>query len=258
MKTHCYEISFHRLFFAFLLIAVGIVFVCANTGIIQPEWKSVLISWQMLVIVIGLAQLFTRRLISGIVLLFVGGFFIVPKLSLVSPECQFIDAEFVSTYWPVLLIVVGVVILLFGTTQEKWRQRFVSNSDDDRKKCNNHQVEDTTIDEEGKINYKFLFSGTKNVFLDPVFRGGSIEATFGGIELDLRHTSLPEGTTVLHINVTFGGAEIYIPPTWNVEIKNQSVLGGFDDHRWTNSSSIDFSRKLVIIARCTLGGGEIK
>ena len=47
--------------------------------------------------------------------------------------------------------------------------------------------------------------------VDDEFKGGTVQAIFGGIELDLRKTHLPEGETMLHIEAIFGGVELFVP-----------------------------------------------
>lgn len=254
MKTYNYNHSLHRVIFALILIVIGLVFVFANTGVITPEWKSAIISWPMLIIALSIIQFCSRSITSGLVFAAVGIFFEIPKLYFLFPAYVFDDGSFARTYWPVLLIVVGLLILIVGSRHKHKNWNTVSSFGG---VCSSEGVDEAKC-EDGKINYKFMFSGAKNIFLEPVFKGGTIEATFGGIEFDLRRTSLPEGTTTLYINTTFGGAVLYIPPTWYVEIQNQSVMGAFEDHRWKSPESVDTSRKLLIIARATLGGGEIK
>ena len=84
-----------------------------------------------------------------------------------------------------------------------------------------------------------------------------IEVTFGGIELDLRRTTLAEGDTFLNINVVFGGVEITAPDNWDIEIRPNRFAGGIEDSR-VKGLEKDRSRKLIIIAKCTFGGIDIK
>lgn len=245
MRTCRFNRSYPRVVFASLLILAGFVFVLSNTGVISEAWKWVLLSWQMMLVIIGLMQIVGRSYRAGLIFILVGVFFIVPRLGFLFPNEQLITT-FASIYWPILLIAIGLIILFSGLTRQKKHAYH-----------GRHELVDTTTFDDGRISYRFVFSGTKNVFLEPEFKGGTIEATCGGVELDLRRTSLPKGTTTLSLNLTLGGAVLYLPSTWNVEVRNQSLLGAFEDHRWRDKD-IDYNSKLVIIAKCTLGGGEIK
>jgi hypothetical protein len=62
------------------------------------------------------------------------------------------------------------------------------------------------------------------------FRGGTVTTMFGGGEVDLRDAVLdPEGAT-LHLTALFGGGNLVVPETWNVESKLIGI-GGVGDGR---------------------------
>jgi len=62
------------------------------------------------------------------------------------------------------------------------------------------------------------------------FRGGSVTTWFGGGEVDLRDAVLdPDGAT-LRLNALFGGGNLVVPETWNVESKIVGI-GGVGDGR---------------------------
>lgn len=111
--------------------------------------------------------------------------------------------------------------------------------------------------DDGFVYYSTVFNGADNVFLEPVFRGGSIENVFGGVTLDLRKTTLQEGISHLSISSVFGGTTLLIPAGWNVEIQSDSVFGGFKDKR-PFTDNIEKGAKLIIKAECVFGGGEIR
>jgi predicted membrane protein len=97
----------------------------------------------------------------------------------------------------------------------------------------------------------------EQVILDPVFKGGMIETVFGGMELDLRRTSLPEGETYLYVKAVFGGVEIKAPEDWLIEIRSEAVLGGVTDDR-IKSQNMDHTRKLIIVANAVFGGVTVR
>lgn len=59
------------------------------------------------------------------------------------------------------------------------------------------------------------------------FRGGSLLAWFGGIDLDLRAAALAPGAR-LSVHALFGGVSIRVPPGCRVESKVHAVFGGVD------------------------------
>jgi hypothetical protein len=62
------------------------------------------------------------------------------------------------------------------------------------------------------------------------FKGGTVTTWFGGGSLDLRDATLdPEGATI-HLNALFGGGNLVVPESWNVESKIVGI-GGVGDGR---------------------------
>jgi predicted membrane protein len=230
--------------FALLLIAAGMLLLGFNTGNLPGVWRKFIFSWPMLLLVAGIVNVCRFRFISGTIIAVSGIFFLFSKAAGIYPD--YLYEQFLSTFWPVLIIALGMLLFFAILLKPK---RF-GRKDECRKGTQNANAD-------GKINYRFVFSGTEQVILDPVFRGGSIEAVFGGMELDLRHSSLPEGDTFLHVKAIFGGVEITVPDSWDIEIHQKSFAGGVDDSRIRNSDR-DKSRKLIIIAESTFGGIEIK
>lgn len=241
-----------KILLAFILIAVGIILLGVNTGWISQEYRPVLISWPMLLVVIGMSKLFKRNYWGGSIIFMVGAFFLIPLINKAEPAFfSFIPNDFVKLYWPVLLIALGAFIFLRRLfPNAEWlscQKRFG--------KENLHQHEAYT--DKGRIEIENVFGGSEQIVLDPEFKGGEITSVFGGAKLDLRKTSLPEGITVLEVNVVFGGVEVYVPLGWNIELKIDSILGGFNDKR-TGLEVVDASRKLLIKGSCVFGGGELK
>jgi len=62
------------------------------------------------------------------------------------------------------------------------------------------------------------------------FRGGTVTTWFAGGEVDLRDAVLdPDGAT-LHLNALFGGGNLVVPESWNVE-STVVGIGGVGDGR---------------------------
>ena len=109
----------------------------------------------------------------------------------------------------------------------------------------------------GGFSKNSIFGAGEHIVLEPEFKGGELNAVFGGITLDLRKTNLPEGETRLDVNAVFGGITILVPNNWLVETHLDAVFGGFEDKRF-KVDTIDTSRKLVITGACVFGGGELR
>ncbi len=236
-----------KLFMGFVFIAAGVLILLFNLGILPSEWRPVILSLGMLVLMIGIAQFLNHHPILGLIFSIIGVVLILPKLfpllSINIPE-----ATIHNLFWPVIIILIGISLISRHNhclCCDGKRRGWFRQLNDVRKKT-----------EEGKIDYNVILNGSDEIFLGPVFRGGEINTIMGGVKLDLRKTTLPEGTTILNIDSVCGGVDLILPDDWNVEIANNSILGGFDNKRHTNGT--DYSRKLLIKANFIMAGGSIR
>jgi predicted membrane protein len=219
--------------FGLLVIALGMILIYDNMGLLSPFWKQILISWQMLLVAMGFINVFGRSSrIFGIILILVGGFFILPNF-MDLPE------NFTQTFWPLLVVIAGILIVFVSVTRLK-KIGHVKQSDND------NYIEDVLI-----------FGGAERVFSSDEFRGGKSINIFGGSSYNLSRCSLADGTHILELVCVFGGTKIVVPPTWNVKIEIVSVLGGFEDKRHISEDAGKDNKTLIIKGVAVFGGGEI-
>lgn len=229
-----------------LLVIAGLLFLSFNFGWIDPALRPVIFSWPMLFVAAGILKFSRRDLLMPVILLVVGIFFLLPRIAMAYPGTMpGLEGDFTHTFWPILLIIVGIVFIL----------RVFNRKGDHLRRYPSFDRESLS-DVNGSIDKRVLFGGSESIFLDPVFHGGELNATFGGIVVDLRRTTLPEGETCLEVNATFGGVELYIPGDWLVETRFQTVLGGVEDKRLI--STPDYARKLILRGDLIFGGCEIR
>jgi len=236
------------LFFGLIFIAAGIIFLGFNFGWLNPTLKYVIFSWPFILIIVSLFSLVKREYFNFLIILFVGLFFLLPRIAGAFPgSLPAIDSNFSSNFWPVLIIILGIGIIFKASF---WQ----NNEYKSCKRSSNKIIEGMN----GRVDKSVVFGGTEDIFLDPIFRGGNIEAVFGGVIIDLRKTHLPEGETYLKISAVFGGVTLYIPDEWLVTTKFDTVMGGYTDKRLSAISTIDTSRKLILEGDLVFGGCEIK
>ncbi|MFV0420117.1 MAG: LiaI-LiaF-like domain-containing protein [Dysgonomonas sp.] len=244
--------------FAIFLILFGGIYLLLNIGIIPSIYKPLLISWQMLLIGIGIWSLIKRKVVSGICLIAVGVFFIYSKFCAVFPEyfdCLDID---VRTYWPVLLIFLGIMLIVqnpfFSRKHYEWKNDDSDDMDDIKVKRNGSEMNSADF-----IDKNIMFGSSEQIVLSQNFRGGEGNVMFGELVIDLRKAKLAEGTRKLAINVMFGSAIVYVPSDWAVEIQSSTVFGSIEDKR--DLSVIPDQQtesRLIIKASAMFGGAEIR
>lgn len=232
---------------ALVLILLGFLFLGKNVGWIDSTWFHVILSWPMLLILIGVISIFRRHIVGGAITAGIGICFLFPRLN-------WGIHGWMHTYWPLGLVAIGLIILLKrrdngyvhghtnGTNRFFFRFAPTSSEGDTR---------------EGYVRSNVSFASVKHVVADPVFRGADIDVSFGGIVLDLRHTTLEAKETVVHIDCSFGGVELYVPTHWLVQIETNAFIGGCDDRR-SRVQPVDTEHRLIVCGDLSFGGIEIK
>ena len=225
------------------IIIIGILFLGRNLGFINHGVLRVVISWQMLLIFLGAVALTKRNNTGGAILIGVGLFFIVPRLT----GAGMIWA---ATWWPLLLIIVGAILIV----------RFILPGSQSRQSWRGHNFSSDVSykSDKGFVDSEVAFGSVNHIVVDPVFKGARIRNSFGATILDLRRTSLEAEETYIDVDCNFGGVEIYVPSSWKVHMQIKNFLGGTEDKRYVAGESFSDSRRLVLRGNVSFGGVEVK
>jgi predicted membrane protein len=246
----------------------GLLLIATNIKLIPRGISNIIISWQMVLIVIGVYSVVKRRgfHFHGFIFFWLGIFFIIPKVARTFPSVfGDLDTDFIRLYWPVLLIIVGIILIIHIMCKPSSPHYRRTNGNYSHF-CHGHFHGEQGYFQNkekysniGDFSKTSIFGNGQYIVIDTEFTGGTLNSVFGGIELDLRKAYLPEGDTFLNIEAVFGGVLIYIPDNWQLDVKLESVLGGVDDrHRFKVTDALDKSRKLIIKGSVVFGGVEIR
>lgn len=108
------------------------------------------------------------------------------------------------------------------------------------------------------IGLQSVFGGVVRRLESQNFQGGEIFTMFGGVELDLRKSAIPPGTTAtIDVHCMFGGVVMRVPETWSVDTRVVAVFGGVED-KSVGTNSGGASAGLILIGNVMFGGVEIK
>ncbi len=235
--------------FGIIAVLAGLLLLGFNFDLIDQAWKHIFFSWQMLLIAIGLVNVFDKdSFLTGIITLTVGTIFMIPEVAEVPFKLR-------QIFWPVILIFAGILVLLkhrFPWSKHKrhyFKNRFFSE-----------EFSSDSVSDAGYITQTNIFGGSKKIYNSSVFKGGKITNIFGGGELDLRNTQLGEGRVILEITSIFGGMSIIVPSNWIVNIEVDAVLGGFQDKRIIipEHRNNSMESELIIKGLAVFGGGDLK
>ena len=234
IRREHHHLTNNRPIIGVILVLAGLFLVLRNTGFFPDFIDHVIFSWPMLLVAIGLVMtLGASEKTSGVIVMAVGGFFLIPMIFRETFHAY-------NMFWPSIFIIIGVIFIA-------------------TKRRGLNAVSTTDLTGDDYIDIVNVFSGGERQIISENFKGGRISAVFGGTQLDLTKAKLAPGRNELEIACVFGGATFIVPDDWNISISVTPVLGGFTDSRkLIPGRTVDPTRQLVIKGAVIFGGGEIK
>lgn len=219
------KLPIERILWAFVLIAVGTIMLLNVTEVVDYEvWEIVGRLWPLFIIIPGVSNLLKGKLFWGSALIIGGGSFML---------ANFTDINVWQYVWPLLIISIGLSMLL--------KPLF---------KGINYKSKEDTLDETA------VFGGVEKRIEAKAFEGGSVDAVFGGAEIDLSKATIAEDGASLEVNAVFGGVEVKVDSArYRVKSEGTGVFGA-----WINKSESTGKKTpvLEIKGAAVFGGVEIK
>ncbi len=139
-------------------------------------------------------------------------------------------------FFPVLLVLVGCNILFKDSIQKK------------------HFKDTNTAYHSDSPEYNAVFSGQKITCDNEIFTGATLNSIFGGMDLNLRNAYLQEDI-VINCTAVFGGIDIRVPATVNVQVSSVPIFGGISNHVKNRNPG---APTIFVNATCMFGGIDIK
>lgn len=223
-----------RLVLGVVVIVVGILFTLDNFDLFPARYVFRL--WPLALVAVGVVRLRENRgFWSGFwssVLVFVGAAFLLRNFDVVRVP--------LDKMWPLVLVGVGVSLV------QKAMGR--GPRDPDAEASTAVRLQQTSV-----------FGGRELTVATDDFRGGTLNAVFGGFGIDLRRSRMVDDRARIEVFVLFGGGELYVPPDWNVSMKAFALFGGVDDqtvHPLPGSQPTP--RQLDVTGLVLFGGMDVK
>lgn len=226
--------------FAFALILFGIllVFKTFNMPFLQDFNLGFIIGliWPLFILVPGLNSLRRRFNIGGLILVLIGGSFLLDNfLDVFGMDIQVF--WFMKFFWPALLIYLGFK-MLSPKKHREWDESYENFDEQSYARYNAMPADRETI----TFNSKKFHYGMDNMSEEIVKL--DLNITFGGAEIIVE-----EGIQVVLIGqYTFGGHEFFGYETGGVQREIKEVR--YHDDR-------DYDKTLLINASITFGGIEV-
>jgi predicted membrane protein len=235
-----------RVFAGFVIIVAAALFFIKELGYFIPSW---VFTWPTLLIVIGLISGVKHnfRHPAWMILVAIGGIFLAGDLITAFSFDRF--------KIPIILFIVGLIMIF------KPRNRYKHYAKYRFKNCrrNWNVGADETIynSSDDFILLNNVFAGTKKNVISKDFKGGEINNTFGGCELNLMQADIvTEAVITMHQH--FGGIKLIVPSNWVVKSDVVCVFGGIEDERpGVNAAGAIHTKTLVLRGRVFMGAVEI-
>jgi hypothetical protein len=144
--------------------------------------------------------------------------------------------EAARTYWPLLLVVLGLSIV---------RQTLRRTTETNR-----------SVDSRSDLHIVAILGGNAGASGSHAFRGGELTAILGGVDLDLRDARMQNGRAVLDVFTMWGGLELKVPEGWVIENQMVVALGGYEDR--TRPVGAPDAPRLVLRGTTVMGGVEVR
>ena len=206
-----------------IIILIGLYFFLDNLIGFRFSIPSFLFAWPVVFVLVGIVNLLFGNRQNAILFLSLGAFFYLQHYDLIN----------MRTYWPLILVAVGLSFI--------FRNRGIK--------------EEGQSESSDTFDLLCLFSGNKHQVRSDQFRGGKVTTVFGDSEIDLRQAKAVDGATI-EVFCMFGGCEIYVPTDWKVLVDTTAILGGFSDE--TNPRPAETTVTVRIKGMTILGGGELR
>jgi predicted membrane protein len=110
---------------------------------------------------------------------------------------------------------------------------------------------------ENDVDMSSILGGMKRRIESQNFKGGHVTAILGSLELDFRGAGLDGGKATLDATAILGGVDIFVPRDWKVVLAGMPILGGFEDKRPAVAEA-GAKATLYVKGAAILGGITIK
>ena len=149
----------------------------------------------------------SRTVWLGGVLIILGVLFLLDSTGLIR------ISDFFETYWPLLLVLWGIFILIRRDSRRR---------DNPEKSIAGRIDADVTSETIDSAN---VFGEVDVRVTSNAFKGGAATTIFGEVSIDCRGGAMADGEHALRISSVFGRSRLYVPPGSAVSVSAHTLFG---------------------------------
>ncbi len=221
-------------------------------------------------------------MIAGLIIIAVGAVLLLNQLGI-------FPHGIVVHFWPVALIVVGLIKIFNGKERGEWLAGGCLIVGGVLLQTNSLGITHITLSQawpmfiivvglmvvahslsgkacggpapttDADLDSFYIFGGGERNVNAKDFRSARLFAVFGGYEVDLSRAEMAGNEAYVEANAVFGGGEIRVPLNWKVVLQGMGVFGGYNDktqHVQTDASVP--AKTLYVRGVAVFGGIEVK
>jgi hypothetical protein len=225
----------HRIVPGLVIIAWGALLLARELGAI-PRNVHALDFWPLLLIGFGLSALLRMRsfggVLVGLAVGLLGGGLLAEKLGYVVPA--------VGHLWPLLIVAVGLGTLWRGLTHRR-----------------SHPMKNETVSAD-ELRRSVTMGGLTLMVDSQQFKGGSLNATMSGVQIDLRRAAIPGDEATLELSLLMSGVELFVPTSWRVVDDLSPFMSAVEDKTEYRPDTVGVQKKLALRGGMTMSAVTIK
>ncbi len=188
--------SYGQVLLGVVVVLAGILLLLERTGVVEIDLGAIASTlWPLVVVLVGIVSLalVPRAWFGPAVIATVGVVLLLDRLHV-------LDVSVWDYLWPVAVILIGLGIALGA-----------ARSGDER-----------------HITALAFWWGAERRTRTQDFRGASLTAIMGGVELDLRDADIQERARI-DVFTFWGGVDIKVPRGWDVRTTGLPLMGGWEN-----------------------------
>jgi hypothetical protein len=223
-----------RLVIGLALATFGVLYTLGNLGLVDAG--HLLRYWPALLIVYGLARIAASRDRSDVVQ---GSSWGLVGVALLLDRLHLLPVR-VWDLWPLALVFFGASMALRAMRPGVDGVPAAGDEDDG-----------------STVRAVAIMSGVQRRVTSIAYRGGSLTAIMGGIEVDLTGARMVAERAVLDCFAFWGGIEITVPPGWVVRSRVMPLMGGFGA-KVSAPAPGEATGELLVTGWAVMGGVMVK
>jgi len=219
-----------------VVVAWGTLLLLRELGVLSSELRA-LDFWPLLLVGFGLSSALGGRKLGSRLLGLVVALF---GVALLGEKLGWLTVG-VAQLWPLLIVAAGLAILWNGLTRPHRPRAAIGEA--------------VSADE---VQRSVTMGSLKLLVDSQQFKGGSIQATMGEVQLDLRRAAFDGDEVALDLSLLMSGVEIHVPPHWRVVSDVSQTMGVVEDKTDPRPDAAGVQKRLRLRGHVTMGAVTIK